>query len=254
MNMREKQEGKYGKWLGGGLGWVLGGPIGGLIGFVLGSLFDTASESPAVFDPDTAHSRNRSTEGNDFMVSLLVLSAAVMKADGRKLKSELDFIKTYLRKQFGDEKTVEYLQILKKLLEAEIPVRQVCMQIRSNMDHPSRLHLMHYLFGIAAADGTVDAAEQHVLRLIGEYLHINVQDQASLMAMFAKDRESAYRILEVDSSASDEELKKAYRRMAAKYHPDKVAQLGEEAMKAAEDKFRKVQEAYEEIKKQRNIK
>jgi DnaJ like chaperone protein len=72
--------------------------------------------------------------------------------------------------------------------------------------------------------------------------------------MFVKETDSAYKILEIHSSATDEELKKAYREMALKYHPDKVSHLGEEVREAAEKKFQTVTEAYETIKKQRGIK
>ena len=71
--------------------------------------------------------------------------------------------------------------------------------------------------------------------------------------MYYKDSDSAYAVLEISPDATDEEVKSAYRRMAMKNHPDKVATLGPEVQKAAEEKFRKVQEAYETIKKQRGM-
>jgi DnaJ like chaperone protein len=60
--------------------------------------------------------------------------------------------------------------------------------------------------------------------------------------------------LEIDSSATDDEVKKAYRKQAMKHHPDKVSHLGEEIRKAAEEKFQKLNEAYERIKSARGIK
>jgi DnaJ like chaperone protein len=71
--------------------------------------------------------------------------------------------------------------------------------------------------------------------------------------MFYKDAKSAYSVLEISHSATDDEVRSAYRRMAMKYHPDKVATLGPEVQKAAEEKFRKIQEAYETIKKERGL-
>ncbi len=242
----------YGKWIGGGLGWILGGgPLGALVGVALGSLFDigdSGNESERI-NP----SQQRSTSSGDFYLSLLVLSAAVMKADGRHLKSELDFIKQFLKQNFGVEKTKEYLRVLKELLEQDIPLRQVCIQITQHTPHAYRLQIMHYLYGIAQADGSIDAREEQVLQQIANYLNISSADAASLKAMFVKNTDSAYTILEIDKSASDDELKKAYRKMAAKYHPDKVASLGEDAMKAAQEKFRMVNQAYEEIKKERGL-
>ena len=85
------------------------------------------------------------------------------------------------------------------------------------------------------------------------YLGINISDFESIKAMFYEDIDSAYRILEIRSTVSDQEIKNAYRRMAKKYHPDKVAHLGVEHQKGAEEKFKKVQEAYILIKKRRGL-
>ena len=94
----------------------------------------------------------------------------------------------------------------------------------------------------------------HVIEQIAHYLGLTEKDYESLKAMHYKDSESAYKILEIEKSASDDEVKKAYRRMAMKYHPDKVRELGEQHQKAANEKFLKVQEAYEQIKKERQMK
>jgi len=98
---------KFGKWLGGGLGWAVGGPIGGLLGFVIGSAFDELSGALV----------QKGTTGNgDFSVSLLILSAAVMKADGKLLKSELEYIKTFFLHQFGKETTEQRMLLFKEIL------------------------------------------------------------------------------------------------------------------------------------------
>lgn len=245
---------KLGKIIGGGLGWAFGGPIGALLGVVLGSLVDTAGGSdPTLLDEDASGQR-RMGPSEDFFMSLLVLSAAVMKADGRQLKSELSYIKTFLAGNFGEQKTLQALPTLKKLLESEINVRLVCLQIRQYVDHPGRLQLMHYLYGIAASDGRVDKEEETLLHHIGSYFNIQEADLASIKAMYVKSTNWAFEVLEIDAKATDEEVKKAYRRMAARFHPDKVNTLGQDAVDAAHKKFQKVQEAYEEIKKQRELK
>jgi DnaJ like chaperone protein len=255
---------KFGKWVGGALGWAVGGPIGGLMGFAFGAIMDdkTLAADQRRVDQQGYDPRNERkyqtyrhhTATGDFSSALLVLSAAVMKADGKLMKSELDFIRQFFAKQFGEAQAAMQIGVLKELLNKEIPVRDVCEQIRYYMEHPMRLQLLHYLFGIAGADGHVHKSEASVIAEIARGLGISEKDFESLQAMFYKDAESAYKILEIEHSATDEELKKAYRKMAMKYHPDKVRELGEQHQKAAQEKFVKVQEAYEQLKKDRGIK
>ncbi len=242
---------KFGKWLGSGLGWAFGGPLGGVLGFALGSLFDASD----VKDDGNANSKYSSVHqgAGDFTVSLLVLSAAVMKSDGKTLKSEQDFVKKFLASQFGEERAQEQLLILKEILKQEIPLHDVCLQIKQFMPHSQRLQIIHYLFGISKADGHVHELELQTIQTIANYLGIGVPDFQSLKAMYFRDTNSDYKILEIEPSVSDDEVKKAYRKMAVKFHPDKVAALGEEVQKAANEKFQKVQQAYENIKKQRGF-
>ncbi len=238
---------KFGKWLGGGLGWAVGGPIGAIIGFALGSVLD---DTKVVVNSGNFQN---STQVGDFSASLLVLAAAVMKADGAVLKTELDYVKKFFIKNFGVAHTQEQMLLLRELLKQDIPVRDVCMQIRQNMEHAARLQLVHFLFGVSSADGAVHQKEVLVIADIANYLGVNAADFNSLKAMFFKDAESDYKILEIEKSATDEEVKKAYRKMAVKFHPDKVSHLGEDIQKDAKEKFQKVLAAYENIKKQRGM-
>jgi DnaJ like chaperone protein len=240
--------GRFGKWLGGGLGFVMGGPIGGLLGFLVGSMVDSTTIQTSTYSPGQV----RTTQG-DFGVSLLVLIAAVMKADGKVVKSELDYVKQFFLRQFGRESAAEASIMLRDLLKQNIPIRDVCQQIRRNMDYSSRLQLLHLLFNISLADGVIQQSEQDIIENISGYLEISSTDFISIKNMFVPETDSAFKILEIERSASDEDVKKAYRKMAMKYHPDKVIQLGEDYNKSAEEKFRKVNEAYEKIKKERNI-
>jgi len=247
--------GNFGKIVGGGIGWAFGGPIGALLGLVVGSFVDSASDtSTRLLGGETVGETQRQASQDDFFMSLLVLSAAVMKADGKQLKSELNFIKAFLVNNFGEAKTKEALPTFKKLLDSPISLRPICLQITQYVNHSGRLQLMHYLFGIAAVDGQVDKDEESVLQQIGGYFNISQADMASIKAMFVKSTNWAYDVLEIDELATDEEMKKSYRRMATRFHPDKVSTLGEDAVQAAQQKFQKVQEAYEVIKKQRGIK
>jgi DnaJ like chaperone protein len=249
----------FGKWIGGALGWAMGGPIGGIIGFAIGAMADDKSfagvkETGRQQSQTNYRQYRHQTQSGDFASALLVLSAAVMKADNRLLKSELDFIREFYTRQFGSAAAAQHIGVLKELLQKDIPVKEVCEQIRFYMEHPMRLQLMYYLFGIANADGKVDKSEMQIIENIANYLGLSSKDIESLKAMHFKDSESAYKILEVEPNCTDDDIKKAYRKMAMKYHPDKVRGLGEQHEKAANEKFIQVQEAYEQIKKERSMK
>jgi len=237
--------GKFGKWVAGGLGWAFFGPIGGILGFALGSLFETPE-----FAETKAYS---STTTGSFAMTMLVLVAAVMKADGRVLKSELNYVKKYFVQSFGEESAAEAIKMLHYILNQNIPVQAVGVQIKQNLDYSSRLQLLHLLFGVAQADGKVDLSELNTIASIAGYMGVSSKDFESIKSMFVADVDSAYKILEIEKTVTDEEVKKAYRKMAVKFHPDKVSHLGDDFQKQAKEKFQKVNEAYEKIKKERGI-
>jgi DnaJ like chaperone protein len=248
---------KFGKWLGAGLGFAFaGGPIGAIVGFIIGSAIDASDGISSSNNNQTqtrrSYSQMRPTQGG-YAMSLLVLVAAVMKADGKILKSELEYVRNFFTRNFGIDSANEAILLLRDILQQNIPVADVCRQIQRNMDYPSRLQLMHFLFGIAQADGFFDPEELKVIANIGVNLGISAKDYDSIKSMFIKNTNSAFKILEIEPTATDEELKKAYRKMAIKYHPDKVSYLGEDFQKDAKEKFQKVNEAYDEIKKQRKL-
>lgn len=237
---------KFSKWIGAGLGWTIGGPIGALVGFAFGSLVDASNIEK--FE----NSRIDTTTG-DFVVSLLVLMAAVMKADHKVLQSELNYIKQYLVKAFGEEEALEMIRILRDILKQDIPLKDVTLQIKGRMDYPSRLQLIHLIYGIGRADGDITGAEMLVIEQIAYDLGLSSADIISIKNMYFQSADWAYNVLETNSHVTDDEIKKAYRQLALKNHPDKVAYLGEEIRKKAQEKFLKINEAYEAIKKERKM-
>lgn len=243
---------KFGKWIGGGLGWAVGGPIGAIFGFIIGSIVDGSSTELQTGTGRATGYSGRTTTGG-YVMSLLVLTAAVMKADGKVLKSELDYVKKFMVQNFGTASAQEGVKMLRDILNQSIPVNEVCRQIQMNMNYSARLQLLHFLFGVALADGHVDETERKVIERISMEMGIGNSDFESIQAMFVRNIDADYKILEIDPNASNDELKKAYRRMAMKYHPDKVSHLGNDFQKAAKDKFQKVSQAYENIKKERKI-
>jgi DnaJ like chaperone protein len=236
---------RYAKWIGGGLGWAFGGPIGGILGFIFGTMVDGMQSGKFEYKP---------TQSGDFSISLLVLSAAVMRADGKVLKSELDYVRKFFTRQFGAETANKRIQMLQEILKQDFNLPEVCQQIGQYMEYPSRLQLLHYLFGLSSADGQYSPQEVEMIGVIAGYLSIEKQDYESIRAMFVRDINSAYKVLEILPDATDDEVKAAYRKMAVKYHPDKVAHLGDDIQHAAKEKFQQLTGAYEEIKKQRGLK
>ena len=226
--------------------WVLG-PLGGIIGAALGSYLG------GNYTRKDTDFLGKTPKQKDFSSSLLVLSAAVMKADGVVKKSELDYVKHFFLSNFGQEQAEKYILTLREILKQDIQVADVSRQIGRYMDYSSRLQLLHYLFGIASADGQVHEKEVDIIETIARYMGVNISDYESVKAMFVKKVDDAYTILGIEPSATDDEVKKAYREMAKKNHPDKVAYLGDDVRKAAEKKFQEINDAYDRIKKQRGM-
>ena len=240
-------------WITGALGWAFFGPLGGLFGYAAGSLFNSVQRAGAAAAVGGAAGPDAARSG--FIASLLALTAAMMKADGRATKSELDVVKQFFAQQFGPEIARQALPVLRDLLQKDIPTGPVCAQIRMNMNYSQRLALLHFLYSLAHADGELHPAEDRLLARLASELGINAADVRSIAAMFAPraDPDADYRVLEIARTATDDEVRKAYRRMSMKHHPDKVAHLGPEFQKAATEKFQRVNAAYAAIKQARGL-
>ena len=235
----------FAKWIGASLGWSFGGPIGAILGLALGSLIDKSSVKAKTYSRT-----NMRTQSGDFEVSLLILASLVIKADGKQDQRELDFVRRQFVQMYGRDRANHAFRLFKAInKQSNISLRQVCLQIQQMMDHASRLQLLHFLFGIAQSDGDVASSEVIIIERIANYLRISHRDFESIKAMFYSSITNAYKILELDKDASPKDIKSAYRRMVKKFHPDKVQHLGKEHQKGAEEKFRKVQEAYEQLQK-----
>ena len=251
------------KILAGVLGFVLGGPIGAALAVIIAAQFegpqalpeDKSGKAGGGASDSGATQRGRGATAGDIKVSLLVLIACVMKVDGHVRKSELELVKRFLVRNYGEQGALEALQLLKALLEQDLDPMAVAAQIAKHVNYSTRLELLHFLFDLANTDGEFADSELQMIAQISNALNLSAADYRALEALYhkAKDPNWAYIALEIEPGATNDEVKKAYRRMAMKYHPDKVASAGEEMYEKATEKFRAVNEAYEHIKQQRGI-
>jgi len=239
------------RWLWGGLGWAMFGPVGGIMGYALGSMSENAKGFHSNYQ---GYSGEMPTQAGDFGATMLILFAAVMKADNELKKSELEYVKKFFIQQFNFNYAQDRMRLFREIIKQDLPLRDVCLQIKRHMDHPSRLQMIHILFGLSQADGHVHPMEVKVIHTIASHMGISGNDFESIQAMFYRDSTVAYKILEINPDATDLEVKKAYRKMASKFHPDKVHHLGEEFQNMAEEKFKSLNDAYHQIKKERGIK
>ncbi|MDH3697835.1 MAG: TerB family tellurite resistance protein [Flavobacteriaceae bacterium] len=241
------------KWLAAFIGYMLFRLPGALIGFLVGSLIDQLGGSSGGRTIFSDFSRPEVSPA-DFELHLLSLCSIVIKADGQVSQRELDYVRQYFLQTYGKEKANAIFRTFNDVInKREVSAQRIGSFLAQRTRYEVRLQLLHFLFGIARADGTVSIAESKKIREIAGYLRIHLRDFESIKAMFIKEADTAYKILEIQKTATDDEVKKAYRKMAKKYHPDKVRSDNEAIKKGAEEKFKEVQKAYEQIQKERGI-
>ena len=239
------------KWIAAVLGFMFYGFRGAILGFILGSFIDSlfgSSKNRGFFSEEP-----QVTPG-DFELHLLSLSAIVIKADGHVSQKEMDYVRTYFVQSYGKERANAIFRTFNEVVKKrELNEARIAQFLAARTQYPARLQIVHFLFSIANADGHVSSLEAQKIKDIARYLRLGAKDFESIQAMFFKTTDDAYKILEIDKSATNAEVKSAFRTMAKKYHPDKIQHMDEAYIKGAEEKFRKVQEAYEKIQKERGF-
>ena len=266
-----------GRWIGGIIGWMAGGPLGALAGYLIGSLFDHGMD--AVNTADNAGTFGAGTgrgggfqnyeqvyrqqgDRNSFLFALLVLASYIIKADGKAMHSEMEMVRQMLRQNFGEQAVIQGNDILKKLFDEQKRVgmssfRQTvadcCQQIARNMNYSQRLQLLNFLVMVAQADGSVPQSEITALKEAAMWMGLSTNEVDQMLHLGSGTLEDAYKVLGVSPDASDDEVKKAYRKLALQHHPDKVAALGDDVRKAAEKKFQEINAAKDRIWKARGL-
>jgi len=262
---------KFGLWgaaagllfFGSGLSSLLLGAIGAYLGK---SIDESEAASARARRAREASSRRRAAGASaaddagadDFALSYLALVAAVMKADGRVTRQELAVVKEFLASSYDPDTAQRMLHALRELVshDAPYPVSAICAILRRHMPRSQRRLLLHLLLRVARADGDYSREEERLLLSIASALGFDPAEFARAEAGARETRGEPsladdYALLGVAESASDGELRKAYRREAMKHHPDRVANLGEAAVREATGKFQAINAAYERIRASR---
>ncbi len=241
------------RWFAAIIGYMFFRFPGAIAGFVLGSLIESFTGNRTSFQTVFKQGGDRVSPA-DFELNLLSLASLVIKADGTVSKSELDYVRQYFVQSYGVERANATFKVFNEVIKKrEISAQRICSILQQRTRYESRLQILHFLFSIANSDGHVSEPEVKEINRISGFLGVNYRDFESIKAMFFKNPDSAYKILEIDRTATDAEVKAAYRTMAKKYHPDKLQHMDEAYQKGAEEKFRKVQEAYEQLQKERGF-
>lgn len=260
----------YAKWIGAWLGWINSQSVlGGLAGFVLGAIFDAVTErnEPQYTDEgyqpdDEPLYQQQQGERNSFLFSLMVLSAHVIQADGKIMHSEMEHVRQFLRNTFGTDAERQGNDILLRLFDYrkqngeaqwQQQISQACREITHHMQHEHRLQLVAFLCQIAQADCHLDNTEVDALHTIAVNLQLDANVIEQMLHLGGKSIDDAYAVLGLTKDATDDEVRRAYRKMALQYHPDRVATLGDDVKAAAQKKFQEINDAKERIYKARGL-
>lgn len=207
---------------------------------------------------------------------ILALAAYIVKSDEKVRLVERNFIENSIRHDFKEKYSERYIALFNKYLGLDINITNVCLALRTDYSLTSKIHLMHFLVGLVATDSILSREEEHKLYAIARNIRLPYSSLRSIIALFEFQREAdgqkskannkhktttnsttalnkAYAILDISLRATDKKLKKTYRKFAQLHHPDKVAHLGKVHQDKAKIKFQIILDAYELIKKSRNL-
>ena len=236
------------KWVAAVIGYSFLRFPGAILGFMVGGFFEFLSKNSIQI-----RTSSYAIKPETFQLNLLALSALIIKADGKIEQKELDFVRSFFIGQYGKERADSIFRTFNTQIKKETQhLDQLTRIFVLRTAYETRLQILHFLFGIANADGNISDIELQKLSQVARGMRLRLPDFESIKAMFVKNTDNAYKILEVDSNASLDEIKKAYRKMAKKYHPDKLRGQDPAMIKGAEEKFREVQKAYETLMRQKN--
>lgn len=260
--------------IGGILGWIaLRTFLGSLCGIIMGSIAGEYAVwtlvSRHVFNKRMQYAEMEEKWRNDLLEGILILSADIIKTGGKQQQYQLQFVKEFVAMQFGNDVVPEAMRQLESFLnQNKFDFYQAIPKLRGVVTDT----LIRYLISLAIAGGGFSKAERELIERIGIGLNLSYSEIKSTIASLysefyggekkdysannsqdSKTTPDEYVILEIKTSATDEEVRAAYRRKAMECHPDRVATRGPEAQKDAAAKFRRIHEAYQTIKRERDM-
>lgn len=238
-------------FFGAGVGFLFGGPLGAMAGGVIEHL---ATQS-------TLERRSLNSNSNEeviFVTNLAAIMTLVAMADGVIDSHEISLIHNFFAEKLGySGLQINYVDGIIRETERTNPnLTEICRAFKNQSNMETRLLLLDITCQIAAADRKITTEEEKAINIIATYLSIPEEDIEGLKNKYfgrGKEDETPYSILGVAYNASPAEIKRAYRTMAAQYHPDKVAHLGKELIEFANKKFTEINEAYKELRDIRGI-
>jgi len=276
----------WGKAVGAGLGFMFGGPLGAIVGAAIGHGFDANKEErqhqqvvcphcqneielhgggPSWICPLCGHEIVYNEVGQDydrqflFFVSLSSLAAKMAKADGVVVPEEIHAFDTFVNQELrlSNQEKQQIAKIFNEAKNSAVSVEELARQFRYSIGNQSDVleSMIHLLFRIAMADNHFHPAEERFIHQVANIFSISAATYNRIHALFIVDNNKHYKILGVDPSASDDEVKSAYRKLVREYHPDKLVSKGvpEDFMKFANEKMVQINSAYNAIEKERGL-
>ena len=229
-----------GKLWGGILGLMFGGPLGAIAGVFIGHQIDGSQPRTAALNDAAV-----------FQINLISILAYVSKVDGHVDKREIMTIFAFFKSIGFDESQMEVIQrTLKFAFTQDINLQTTCRNFKKASNYETCLMLLRVIYLVVMADEKVHPKEKIAIEQIVQYLGITAEDYQLLQAEFLRTDDKYYEMLGLERGASKEDVKKAYRKLALAYHPDRVSHLGPEYTEVAEEKFKLINEAYENVSKE----
>ncbi|MCH9749308.1 MAG: co-chaperone DjlA, partial [Proteobacteria bacterium] len=243
--------------LGGAFGFILGGPLGAMLGAAFAGNFSKGKSNFGNFDQNY-HVGDQQRVQAAFFSSVFSVMGFLAKVDGKVSKEEILLAQQVMQHmQLADDMQKVAKELFNQGKQSGFNLDEVLEQFR--LESHRRTHLVRMFLEIQIqatyADGVLDSKEHDALKYIAQKLHFPLNELENLIQQFAVTSgnaakltvDDAYKILNTDKSQTDKEIKRAYRRLLAQHHPDKLVAKGlpEEMMIIAKEKTQEIISAYE---------